>query len=174
MSQLPLILDACCGTRAMWLDPHHPATVFTDCRRETVTVTDRSHGRQDGTRVLRVEPDVMADFRALPFPDGAFKLVAFDPPHIARGGPKSWMAAKYGKLTPKWRQDLQRGFSECFRVLEASGVLVFKWNETHIRVGDVLELAPQRPLFGQVSGRQAMTHWLVFMKWSQPTSSENL
>ena len=93
-----------------------------------------------------------------------FKLVAFDPPHLVRAGPKSWLAAKYGKLGPDWQEDLRKGFSECLRVLKPHGTLVFKWNETQIKVGEVLKLAPQPPMYGQVSGRGHMTHWLVFMK----------
>jgi hypothetical protein len=148
----------------MWFDPENPLVIFGDARSETVTVTDRSHGRQDGTRTIRIEPDTLLDFRALPYADNSFRLVAFDPPHIVRAGPKSWLAAKYGKLGTDWRDDLRRGLAECIRVLEPEGVLVFKWNETQVRVGDVLALAPLRPLFGQVSGRRGMTHWLVFLK----------
>lgn len=147
-----------------WFDRENPEVLFGDQRSETITVTDRSHGNESGIRTLRIEPDVLIDFRVLPYPDCSFKLVAFDPPHLVRAGPKSWLAAKYGKLGPDWREDLRRGFAECFRVLEPHGVLVFKWNETQIKVGEVLALTPQRPLFGQVSGRRGMTHWLVFMK----------
>ena len=157
------VLDPCCGTRMMWLDHADPRALFGDRRCETITVTDRSH-RDDGTRVLRIEPDALMDFRALPFPDDSFSLVAFDPPHLVRAGPKSWLAAKYGKLGADWRDDLRAGFSECFRVLRPSGVLVFKWNETQVKVREVLALTPHQPLFGQVSGRTGMTHWLVFMK----------
>lgn len=158
------VLDVCCGSRMMWFDRAHPDAIFGDCRRETLTVTDRSHGRQDGTRTLRIEPDVLMDFRNIPYPDNTFKLVAFDPPHLERAGPKSWMAAKYGKLSDNWRDDLRRGFAECFRVLEPGGVLVFKWNETQVKTREVLALTDERPLFGQVSGRTGMTHWLVFIK----------
>jgi len=104
------------------------------------------------------------DFRALTFPDGAFKLVAFDPPHLVHAGPKSWLGAKYGKLGPDWREDLRQGFAECFRVLEPGGTLVFKWNETQVKVKEILALTSEKPLFGQVSGRSGMTHWLVFMR----------
>jgi SAM-dependent methyltransferase len=90
--------------------------------------------------VLRIEPDQVLDFRALPFPDGTFKLVAFDPPHLVRAGPKSWLAAKYGKLSADWRDDLRQGFAECFRVLATDGVLVFKWNETQVKLSEVLPL----------------------------------
>lgn len=148
----------------MWFDRSNPDVVFGDQRTATLTVTDRSHGRADGTRTLRIEPDVTLDFRNLPYADGSFKLVAFDPPHLVRAGPRSWLAAKYGKLGGDWRDDLRRGFAECLRVLDADGVLVFKWNETQVPLGEVIKLAPIQPLFGHVSGRKGLTHWLVFIK----------
>jgi SAM-dependent methyltransferase len=163
MSYAP-VLDPCCGTRMMWFDRAHPSVVFGDQRRESITVTDRSHGNAAGTRTLHIDPDVLIDFRALPYPDGAFKLVAFDPPHMKRAGPRSWLAAKYGTLSDDWRADLRAGFAECFRVLATDGVLVFKWNETQVKVREVLALTPHRPLFGNVSGKKAGTHWYVFMK----------
>lgn len=158
------VLDPACGSRMMWFDREHPDVIFGDRRSETLVVTDRSHGRADGTRVLTIEPDVMLDFRVLPYDDGQFRLVAFDPPHVVRAGPRSWLAAKYGKLGDDWRNDLRAGFAECFRVLHHDGVLVFKWNETQIKLREVLELAPHKPLFGNTSGKKAGTHWLVFMK----------
>ena len=158
------ILDPCSGSRMMWFDTNNPAVVFGDIRSESITVTDRSHGKQDGTRTIHIEPDTLMDFRALPFADGSFRLVSFDPPHLVRAGPKSWLAAKYGKLSDNWRDDLAKGFAECLRVLEPNGVLVFKWNETQVKVREVLELAPIAPLFGHISGRKGLTHWLVFMK----------
>ncbi|WP_222105731.1 SAM-dependent methyltransferase [Paraburkholderia sp. BCC1885] len=148
----------------MWLDRHHPNVIFGDRRSETLTVTDRSHGNEPGTRTISIEPDVMFDFRYLPYQDGTFKLVSFDPPHLVRAGPKSWLAAKYGKLGDDWRDDLRRGFAECFRVLATDGVLVFKWNETQVKIGEVLALTEVAPLFGHLSGRKGLTHWLVFMK----------
>jgi SAM-dependent methyltransferase len=157
------VLDPCCGSRMMWLDRSNPDVVFGDHRAETLTVNDTSH-RAGGTRTLRISPDVLLDFRALPYADGTFPLIAFDPPHLTRAGPLSWMAAKYVKLLPVWRADLRSGFAECFRVLATDGVLVFKWNETQVKLAEVLALTPHQPLFGQVSGRQGMTHWLVFMK----------
>ena len=158
------VLDLCCGGRMMWFDKMNPNVVFGDQRSETLVVTDRSNGNASGTRTLRIEPDVLLDFRALPYPDGSFKLIAFDPPHLVRAGPRSWLAAKYGKLGEDWRDDLRAGFSECFRVLESDGVLVFKWNETQIKTREVLELTPISPLFGHTSGKQSKTHWIVFMK----------
>lgn len=161
---LPPVLDVCCGPRMMWFDKRNQLALFGDQRAETITVTDNSARNKSGTRSIVIEPDTLLDFRALPFPDGAFRLVAFDPPHLVHAGPRSWLAAKYGKLSENWRDDMRRGFSECFRVLEPSGVLVFKWNETQVKLAEVLACTDQQPLFGQVSGTKGMTHWLVFMK----------
>lgn len=165
MSVVPkTILDPCCGSRMWWFDRTHPAAVYGDIRHEVRMITDRSHGKVDGQRVLRIEPDVQMDFRAMPFPDESFHLVAFDPPHLVRAGAKSWMAAKYGKLAQDWRTDLKAGFGECFRVLKANGTLIFKWNETHVPLREILQLSPVPPLFGNTSGRKSGTHWVVFMK----------
>lgn len=158
------ILDPCCGTRMMWGNRNHPEAVFGDNRSETIAVTDRSHGKPDGKRVLCIEPDVVMDFRAMPFNDREFSLVVFDPPHLIRAGNKSWLAAKYGRLSENWQNDLRAGFEECFRVLATDGILVFKWNETQVKISEVLSLTPVKPLFGHLSGRKGLTHWLVFMK----------
>lgn len=148
------ILDACCGARMFWFDKSNPDVVFMDNRELD---TDLCDGRK-----LTVRPDVLGDFREIPFPDETFRLVVFDPPHLHHVGANSWLAKKYGKLDRNtWKSDISRGFSECFRVLELGGVLVFKWSETDIPVRDVLRLAPVAPLFGQKTGK---AHWLVFMK----------
>jgi len=160
----------------MWFDREHSDVVFGDQRSETITVTDNSRGNASGTRTIHIEPDTLMDFRALPFEDGRFKLVAFDPPHLVQAGPRSWLAAKYGKLSEDWRDDLRAGFAECFRVLATDGVLVFKWNETQVKLSELLALTPHQPLFGQVSGKRGMTHWLVFMKpafHTQPLKSHD-
>jgi SAM-dependent methyltransferase len=152
----PRVLDPCCGSRMFWFDRQNPDAVYGDKRTE-------EHVLCDG-RTLRIAPDVTLDFTDLPFDDGSFKLVVFDPPHLHTAGPKSWMAAKYGKLTGDWREDLRLGFAECFRVLASDGVLVFKWNETQVKVREVLALASVAPLFGHPTGRKGLTHWMVFMK----------
>lgn len=148
----------------MWFDKADPRALFGDIRRESVTVTDNSRGNPSGFRTIAINPDVLFDFRALPFADGTFRVVAFDPPHLVHAGPRSWLAAKYGRLGSCWREDLASGFRECFRVLEPGGVLVFKWNETQVKVREVLALCPHPPMFGQVSGQKGFTHFLVFVK----------
>jgi len=67
-------------------------------------------------------------------------------------------------LGDDWREDLAKGFAECFRVLKPGGVLIFKWNETQIKVTEVLALTPHKPLFGHPSGKRQNTHWMTFMK----------
>ncbi len=57
------------------------------------------------------------------------------------------------------------GFSECFRVLDDYGVLVFKWAETQLKLKTVLSLTTEKPLFGHKRGH---TFWICFMKTPKP------
>ncbi|WP_242456865.1 hypothetical protein [Vibrio coralliilyticus] len=100
------------------------------------------------------------------WPDEHFKLVVLDPPHLNRGGDKSWLVQKYGRLPTNWTPTLTAMFAEGFRVLENEGVLIVKWNDTQIKVRDLLACCEYRPLFGdkRLSSRATQTHWLVFMK----------
>lgn len=150
------VLDPCCGSRMFWFDRKNDDVVFGDKRYET-------HVLCDG-RTLRIEPDVILDFTSLSYEDGSFNLVVFDPPHLKYAGKTSWLAAKYGTLSTTWQEDIRKGFSECFRVLSSDGVLVFKWNETQIKISEVLALTDLKPLFGHPTGRKGLTHWYVFMK----------
>ena len=147
------ILDACCGGRMFWHNKHHPNVIYMDNREMETTLSNR--------QTLRVAPDVVADFRAMPFDDATFSLVVFDPPHLDKAGPTSWLAQKYGVLGEEWREDIRKGFAECFRVLKQHGTLVFKWSEAQIKLAEVLALTSEPPLFGDRSGR---THWVVFSK----------
>ena len=150
------ILDPCCGSRMMHFDRQNENVVYGDIRTE-------SHILSDG-RSLEVAPDIEMDFRNMPFNDSQFNLVVFDPPHLVKASKQSWLALKYGKLNEDWREDIQKGFAECFRVLATGGVLIFKWNETQIKVSEILELTDQKPVFGHISGKRANTHWITFMK----------
>lgn len=156
------VLDACCGSRMFWFNPSDPRALFVDKRRESHQLTDSSS--KGGSRSLIVDPDIQADFTALPFADESFALAVFDPPHLVRNGKKSWLAKKYGKLEGDWREDIRQGFSECFRVLKPEGALIFKWNEFDIPVSQILALTPERPLIGNRCGKAARSHWIVFLK----------
>ncbi|MET7253612.1 SAM-dependent methyltransferase [Dyadobacter fermentans] len=150
------ILDACCGSRMFWFDKTNPDVLFADIRNE-------SHILCDG-RDLNIVPDVRIDFRNMPFEDNTFKMVVFDPPHLEKLGSSSWLAKKYGKLNGSWEEDIKAGFDECMRVLDFNGTLIFKWNETQIKVSKLLTVIGHRPLFGHVTGRHLSTHWMAFLK----------
>lgn len=134
------ILDVCCGSKMFYFDKNNPNVVFMDCRELEDTLCD---GRK-----LKIKPDVIGDFRNIPFPDSTFHLVVFDPPHLIKVGDNSWLAKKYGKLTDTWSSDIKRGFSECMRVLKPYGTLIFKWNEQQIRLSEILKNIDYKPVFG--------------------------
>ena len=162
MSLYPPVLDACCGSRMFWFDRSDERVVFVDKRRETHVLPDKSS--KGGSRTLVVDPDIQADFTALPFADETFAMVVFDPPHLIRNGRKGWLAKKYGKLEGEWEEEIRQGFSECFRVLKPDGTLIFKWNEHEVPVSKILALTPESPLVGNRCGKTAKSHWIVFMK----------
>lgn len=147
------ILDACCGSKMFWFDKEHEDVLYMDNRQLKETLCDG--------RTLNVNPDIVADFRDMPFKDESFYLVVFDPPHLKQLGENSWMAKKYGKLNETWKEDIRQGFNECMRVLKTNGTLIFKWNEDQIKLGEILKVINCKPLFGN---RRSKTHWLVFMK----------
>lgn len=142
-----------------WFDKNNPDVLFIDKRSETVTAKDR-----DKVRTIEVKPDIIADFTDLPFKDGSFYMVVFDPPHLKSLGETSWMAKKYGKLPENWKDVISKGFDECIRVLKPHGVLIFKWSESEIKVSDVLSIIPYKPLFGHTTGGKSKTIWMSFMK----------
>ena len=152
-----LILDACCGSRMFWFDKKNPLALYIDKRSEKFITCDG--------RSVNVDPDLVADFRHLPFEDKNFKLVVFDPPHDMYAGRKSFTAQKYGNLDKdNWRIDIKQGFDECMRVLDQHGILIFKWHELRITVSEIIKVIDQEPLFGHKSGKASKTHWMAFMK----------
>lgn len=150
------ILDPCCGSRMFWFDKKNPNVIFADNRELQTTLCDG--------RMLVIKPDMIIDFRKMPFKDNTFNLVVFDPPHLIHAGENSWLAQKYGVLPPDYKEYVRDGFNECMRVLKQNGTLVFKWNEFDIPVKKIVEVIGQKPLYGHKSGKQQKTHWLCFMK----------
>ena len=100
------IFDPCCGSKMMWFDRNNPNVVYGDIKKKEHTLCDG--------RSLVIEPDVMMDFRNMPFKDGQFTLVVFDPPHLVKAGKQSWLAAKYGKLSEDWREDIRQVLQSAF------------------------------------------------------------
>ncbi len=148
------ILDVACGSKMFWFDKDNKNVVFMDNRKMEDTLCD---GRK-----LVISPDIVADFRDIPFPTNTFYLIVFDPPHLIKAGENSWLAKKYGRLNPdSWQDDIRQGFNECMRVLKPNGTLIFKWNEDQIKLKEILKVIECKPLFGN---KRSKTHWLVFMK----------
>jgi len=150
------VLDACCGSRMFWFDKSDKRAHFNDIRRESHTLCDG--------RGLVIEPDTQHDFTNMPFLDGQFLHVVFDPPHLKNIGDTAYMAKKYGKLSGEWEGMIANGFKECFRVLADGGTLIFKWNEDQIPVSKILRLTAHKPLYGHRSGKASKTHWIAFLK----------
>ena len=149
-----MILDVCCGSKMFYFDKTPKDVIFMDIRQET-------HILCDGREVC-IKPDIMGDFRQIPFKDNYFEMVIFDPPHLVKAGQNSWLAKKYGVLNKKtWKDDIRKGFVECMRVLKSKGTLVFKWNEDQIKLSEILNIIDYKPLLGN---RRNKTHWLIFIK----------
>lgn len=132
------VLDVCCGGRLFYYEPDARIVTFMDKRRGEFKVGE---GRE-----IKVFPDMLGDFTRLPWVDGGkffgFSLVVFDPPHLIKAGPKSFMRAKYG-------------------VMRQNGVLVFKWSTVDIPMEEVLRCSPYKPLLGDKRGH---TRWIIFIK----------
>jgi len=154
------VLDACCGSRMFWYDPRNENAVFMDNRELDCVLCDG--------RTLNIHPDVVADFRNIPFSDGSFHHVVFDPPHFIKLGKNSWLAKKYGMLSEHWQDAIRRGFKECMRVLKPYGTLVFKWNAEQISTDEIVRAIGCRPLYGNMNSRRKdeRTVWMVFLKMS--------
>lgn len=161
----PQILDACCAGRMWWWDKAHPLALYMDQHRiprGSSEMLTTSAGKRHASPGWACEPDILGDFRAMPFPDGAFRMVVFDPPHNVREEARGVNGLMYGALHPDTEQDdLRRGFNECWRVLSPGGTLIFKW------AGDIKRVQPHfpaTPIVGTRIPRGLQTWWLTFYK----------
>ena len=148
------VLDPCCGSRMFYFDKESPLVDFRDNRVLHKVLCDG--------RVLDVAPGMVGDVCSIDAPDGSYGLVVFDPPHLVCGN--GWQVDKYGKLPKGWQIWMAKAFDECWRVLRPEGTLVFKWNEYHVPLKEVLACFSQKPLLGNKKPVQSKTHWLVFYK----------
>ena len=137
-----------------WFDKDNPFVEFMDIRDEECILSDG--------QLCIVHPNTLGDFTAMPFPDDSFKMVVFDPPHMVWAGEHSNIKKLFGRLDKDWETELRMGFDECFHVLEDYGTLIFKWNETQLKLKTVLALTNEKPLFGHKRGK---TFWVAFMKF---------
>lgn len=150
-------IDVCCGGKMFYFDKNPDFMTFMDIRKE-------EKGFNQYRKNHEVQPDIVGSFTDIPFSNEEFDLVVFDPPHLKSETSKLNVHLLYGVLDPKtWRDDIRKGFSECFRILKKGGILIFKWNESSIKIKEVLSLSEKEPLFGNKQGTKLNTHWLVFV-----------
>ncbi len=134
------ILDPCCGGKSFYFDKDDERILFCDVRKGIY--------QSNNGKVVNVCPKFVIDFRKMPFENGKFDLVIFDPPHLTSIGDKSWLFNRYGRLPKAWKDYLKSGFDECWRVLRPGGTLVFKWSEGNIKIGRLFDIFPDKPVMG--------------------------
>lgn len=151
------ILDPCCGGRMFYFSKSHPNILYCDKRETIVEMKDC-----DKVRTLEIKPDRLIDFTNMYFRDDTFSFVVFDPPHYINIGRNSWLAKKYGQLDKdNWQETLSKGLNECLRVVKPGCVVAMKWSEGDIKTTELLKILPQKPAFGDKTGK---TRWLFFVK----------
>ncbi len=132
------ILDACCGGRHMWRDKNNKNTVYMDIRQV-----------EKGTIELQpnwsVQPDVIGDYRDMPFDDEAFRYVIWDIPHKIKHD-NGIITMKYGYLGESWQHDLTVAFVEIMRVLKPQGMLIFKFNDLAIPFNEIRKCFPMQEI----------------------------
>ena len=64
------ILDACCGSKMFWFDKQYEDALYMDNRQLSEKLSDG--------RTLNVNPDIIADFRDMPFENESFYMVVLD------------------------------------------------------------------------------------------------
>tara|TARA_R110000823_G_scaffold201504_1_gene332352 strand:- start:135 stop:629 length:495 start_codon:yes stop_codon:yes gene_type:complete len=150
------ILDACCGGKMFWFDKNNKNTVYCDIREvEKGTIQHESWS---------CKPDIIADYKDLPFDDESFNLIVWDIPHLIKSG-TGIINKKYGSLGDNWKEDTEKGFNCVWDKLKDKGVLIFKYCDLNIKVSEMLSLFHTKPLFGTITKKGVNnTYWFCFMK----------
>jgi len=140
-------LDMTAGNRCIWFEQGD--TVFVD--------------RRFGAR-----PSVVASWADLPFADGTFDFIVFDPPHCSLGSGR--MAERYGRVTiAQLMQDIIAGSREAWRVARAGALMALKWSTHDIGLQRVLTHLPGwRPMFGHKIGVRTLhksdVYWVLLAR----------
>lgn len=143
------VLDLSAGNRAVWFNKAHPCATFVDIRPE-------------------VEPDIIADSRALPAEIGdGYSLIVFDPPHKNNAATGN-MVRNYGHHThAEIRDVIAETAKEAHRIAADDALMAFKWNDHSIKLSSVLPLLGPywEPLFGHgVTHQQRGTSWVMLRR----------
>ncbi|KAF5303142.1 hypothetical protein FQR65_LT19026 [Abscondita terminalis] len=134
-----------CGRSNDWFDKADPRAIFGDRRKtgETLTVTGPLAPRGRHAHAAHRARTCSWTSRAAVL-GRAFRLVAFDPPHLER-------AARVAGLRPRLRRMLPRA--------GARGRAGLQVERDPGEAPLLAALTTEKPLFGQVSGRGGLTHW---------------
>jgi len=123
-----LILDACCGSLKIYnglVNSLMDSGEFITVDKRKGDFSYKSENNFCKNEVI-VKPIVLADMRFLPFKEGAFSAIVFDPPHL-KCGATSNMFMYYGSWS---MEDAVRHLrfvdSEFSRVLSKNGFLFLK------------------------------------------------
>ena len=151
MSHQLMVLDPCCSSRSMWFpsNKENPYVLYMDRRIEKKGQTTSKNGiwpieLQKG---WNCDPDMIGDYRNLPFDDETFYHIVWDPPHLIRNT-SGIISMKYGHLGEEWSKDLAEAFNELWRVLRLWGTMVLKWNSIDIGLKEVTSKFPIEPQYG--------------------------
>ena len=152
-----LILDACCGGKHFWIDKTNPNVLFMDIRKEPKGFIKEQPN-------FEISPDFIGDFRETTFKDNCFKHICWDIPHKVKKD-SGLITKKYGYLGQNWREDLTKGFNEMWRILDDYGTLCLKWSDLDIPIKDLLNLFPEKPMYGTITKKGVNnSYWFVFIK----------
>jgi len=151
------IIDICCWGKMFWFDKNDKRVLFMDNRiLEKWSIKQRQS--------FEVSPQLICDFRDIPYGDWTFKIVVMDPPHLLKLWDSSWMCKKYWKLNKEWRSDLIMWFNEWMRILEKRWILIFKRNDYDIPLSEIINLFPVKPSIWQRTWKNNRTARLIYMK----------
>lgn len=163
------ILDATTGFKGIWYQKNHPFVTFMDKRKGWVDGKTENYSFKNRRRV-KINPDIISEWKDAPFPDNYFDMIIFDPPHLIKneGSKLSQMQKQYGYLKKDtWKRDLKEGIDKLFKILKPKGIFVLKWCENSIKVDEIIKLMPYRPLFGSNTKSKGYTanYWILFIKY---------
>ena len=117
---------------------------------------------------LEHKPDLTADFRAMPFRDGAFSQIIFDPPYVVKGGRRTSTMEdhqdRYGMTDAptnplEGQQLVNDGLAESARLLETNGVLLVKAQD-YVSSGRVHWGVDETTIFSRALGLRKVDQFL--------------
>jgi hypothetical protein len=170
-----MILDATAGNRSIYTYKKSENIIFIDIEKQ-----------------LWVKPTLFADSRKLPFKDGTFHTIIFDPPHDWGDKPfdfkmAEWLKSRqWGRTYPyqftyygwdkyKNRSELIKYIyesqAEFARVSTEDALLFLKWNETKIPLNRILTVFTHWRVLIEIpvadpnhTWGTAQTYWIVMEK----------